>query len=203
MLNTWLPLLIRLRFLAKSVSFGLSRLRWRAHSSSRSSLSGRLRSFISSVTHTPSRKYALWSSFGHASLGNSKPAVSQRSSNSRSGSCSWTRCVAVGSSISSGVAAAKALVQRFRMCELPCKATLHSLFYKRLAGHTANSRFFTPSMLYARAASDLFCKTFATRLTSSAMTCRCSGPVSLSTTPDLYLAGSGSQAPHVRAAVDA
>ena len=95
MLNTWLPLPIWLRFLAKSVSFGLSRLRWRAQSSSRSSLSGRLRSFISSVTHTPSRKYALWSSFGHASLGNSKPAVSQRSSNRRSSSCCWMRCVVV------------------------------------------------------------------------------------------------------------
>jgi hypothetical protein len=95
MVNTWLLLLIWLRFLAKSVSFGLRRLRWRAQSSSRSSLLGRLRSFISSVTHTPSRKYALWSSFGHASLGNSKPAVSQRSSNRRSSSCSWTRCVVV------------------------------------------------------------------------------------------------------------
>jgi hypothetical protein len=114
-LNTWLFLLIWLRFLAKIVSFGLSRLRWRAQSSSRSSLSGRLRSFISSVTHTPSRKYALWSSFGHASLGNSRPAASQRSSKRRSSSCSWTRCVVVGSSISSGVVAAKALVQRFRI----------------------------------------------------------------------------------------
>jgi hypothetical protein len=84
-----------LRFVAKSVSFGLSRLRWRAQSSSHSILSTRLRPFISSVTHTPSRKYALRSSFGHASLGNSKPTVSQSSSNRRSSTCSWTRCVVV------------------------------------------------------------------------------------------------------------
>lgn len=77
----------------KSVSFGFSKLRWRAQSSSRSSLSRRLRSFISSVAHMPRRKYALWSSFGHASLGNSKPAVSQRHSNRCSNSCSLTRCV--------------------------------------------------------------------------------------------------------------
>ena len=81
---------------AKRVSFGLSRLCWRAQSSSRSSLSTRLRPFISSVAHTPSRKYALWSSFGHASLGNSKPAVSQRRSNRSSKTCSWTRCVYMG-----------------------------------------------------------------------------------------------------------
>jgi ABC-type phosphate/phosphonate transport system permease subunit len=94
-LTRGLPLLIWLRFVAKSVSFGLSRLRWRAQSSSRSILSTRLRPFISSVTHTPSRKYALRSSVGHASLGNSKPTVSQSSSNRRSSTCSWTRCVVV------------------------------------------------------------------------------------------------------------
>ena len=41
------------------------------------------------------RRAALRSSFGHASLGNSKPTVSQSSSNRRSSTCSWTRCVVV------------------------------------------------------------------------------------------------------------
>jgi hypothetical protein len=42
----------------------------------------------------------LRSSFGHDSLGNSQPAVSQRSSNRCSNSCSWTRCVHVVISVS-------------------------------------------------------------------------------------------------------
>ena len=83
------------RVFAKSVSFGLSKSRWRAQSSSRASLSRKPRSFISSVAHTPSRKYALRSSFGHASVGNSKPARLQKCSKRFSNSCSWTRCVVV------------------------------------------------------------------------------------------------------------
>ena len=42
----------------------------------------------------------------------------------------------------------------------------------------------------------------ATRLTSFAMTCRWCDPVSLGTAPELYLAGSDSQAPHVCFGVD-
>ncbi len=83
------------RLFAKSVSFGLSKSCWRAHPSSRASLSRKPRSFISSVAHTPSRKYALRSSFGHASVGNSKPARLQKCSKRFSNSCSWTRCVVV------------------------------------------------------------------------------------------------------------